>query len=322
MSAVPASQTIRTPGWIAAAVGILAAVGFVYFKLMTDSVKQWANNPDYSYGFLVPLFAGYLAWHFRAKAPTTIAWPEAWGLAFILGGAALFIIAGLTNWAQEWVKGVSLVVILCGATLLLGGWKSLHWLWPSLAFLLFMFPLPYVAERFLGWYLQRAATIASTFMLQTVGYPAYSEGNVIRLNEHNLEVAQACSGLSMLLTFVALAVGMAILIQRPWLDRIIVLVSAIPIAVISNIIRIVGTGILYDLGGQKLGEAVFHDFAGWLMMPFALALMWLELKMLDWLFVTDQERASREEIIKDKTENPAFLFMLNNPAVNPKPKGK
>lgn len=317
MSAVPASQTIRTPSWIAAAVGLLVAVGFLYSPLLLYCVKQWWSTPEYSHGFLVPAFAGYLAWHFRKKAPKVLPWPEPWGLAFILLGAGLFVVAGLTNWAQEWVKGFSLVVILSGAALLLGGWRSLRWLWPSLAFLLFMFPLPYIVEHWLGWQLQKIATLASTFILQTVGYPAYAEGNVIRLHEHRLEVANACSGLSMLLTFLALAVGMAILIKRPWLDRGIVLASAIPIAVISNIIRIVCTGILYDVGGEKLGEAVFHDFAGWLMMPFALGLMWLELKLIDWLFVADLAKASREEVIKDKTENPAFLFMLNNPVLNP-----
>ena len=317
MSAVPASQTIRTRGWIAAAKALLGAVAFLYFPILRYCVQQWSDNPDYSYGFLVPLFSGYLAWRFRDHAPKSLAWPEPWGLAFIFGGAALFVVAGFTNWAQEWLKGLSLVSILSGGVLLLGGWKSLKWLWPSLAFLLFMFPLPYAVEHWLGWYLQKIATVASTFVLQTLGYPAYSEGNIIHLYHHHLEVAKACSGLSMLLTFVALAVAMAILIDRPWADRVVVLVSAIPIAVISNVVRIVGTGILYDLGGEELGKRIFHDFAGWLMMPFALGLMWAELKLLDWLLVADLARASREEIIKDKTENPAFLFMLNNPALAP-----
>lgn len=317
MSSISARETIRSPGWLAAAMALLAAGGFVYARLLADCFRQWVSNPDYSHGFLVPLFSAYLAWHFRDRAPSSITWPRPWGLAFLAGGAALFLLAGLTNWAQEWVKGLSLIIVLAGAVLLLGGWRSLRWLWPSIAFLIFMFPLPYQVEHWLGWHLQKIATVSATFWLQTLGYPAYAEGNVIHLKDHRLEVARACSGLSMLLTFAALAVGVAILIQRPWLDRLVVLISAVPIAVISNITRIVATGVLYDLGGRELGEAVFHDFAGWLMMPFALVLMGLELKLLDWILISGMERASREEIIKDRTENPALLFMLNNPAVNP-----
>lgn len=314
MSAVPASQTIRTPGWIAAAVGMLGALSFLYFSILRYCVKEWADKPEYSHGFFVVPFCIYLAWRWRDKAPTTLDWPNPWGLALIAVGAAMFYIAGATNIAQEWVKGISLVVNLCGVTLLLGGFKLLRWLWPCLVFLLFMFPLPYEVSRWLGWQLQRVATIASTFLLQTIGYPAYAEGNVIHIREQNLEVANACNGLSMLLTFLAMAVAVAILINRPLLDRILVLLSAIPIAVISNIIRIVATGILYMEAGKDLGDRVFHDFAGWLMMPLALGFMWLELKLLDWLFVADLAKASREEVIKSNN-NPAYLFMLNNPAL-------
>lgn len=316
MSATPASQTVRSPGWIAAAVVTLGALIFLYSKILWECVQQWAEKPEYSHGFFVLPFAIYLAWRWRDKAPKTINWPEPWGLACIAVGAVLFLVAGFTNWAQEWVKGISLVVNLCGVTLLLGGIKSLRWLWPSLAFLLFMFPLPYLVEHWLGWYLQKIATIASTFMLQTIGYPAYAEGNVIHIRDQNLEVANACNGLSMLLTFLALAVAVAILINRSWLDRGIILASAIPIAVLSNILRIVVTGVFYMEVGKELGDRIFHDFAGWLMMPLALAFMWLELKLLDWVFVADLARASREEVIKSSA-NPSYLFMLNNPALGP-----
>ena len=187
---------------------------------------------------------------------------------------------------------------------------------------MFMFPLPWSVEHTLGWYLQNTATIASTFVLQTIGYPAYSEGHVIHVRDQQLEVANACSGLSMLLTFLALAVAMAMLVARPWLDRGLILLSAIPIAVVSNVVRIVLTGVLYVEAGKELGDKVFHDFAGWLMMPLALGMIWLELKVLDWVFVEDLSQASREEVIRDTQANPAILFMLNNPALGPVGGGK
>ncbi|MBN9120301.1 MAG: exosortase/archaeosortase family protein [Planctomycetes bacterium] len=148
--------------------------------------------------------------------------------------------------------------------------------------------------------------------LGTVGYPTYREGVVLHVKEHVLEVEKACSGLSMLLTFAALSTGMALLVKRPWFDRVLILVSAVPVAVLSNVVRIALTGVLYNEGGKELGDRVFHDFAGWMMMPIALAVLWAELKLLDWVWVDEGGRASREEIVKSAAV-PAYLVMTALP---------
>ncbi len=288
---------IRTPGWIAALLALVAVLTFVYAGLFQYSFKQWLK-PDYSHGFLVPPFAIFLAWHWRAWAPTRVRWPEPWGLAFLAAGASLFVLVGKLNISKEWLQGLSLVLNLCGATLLLGGWPALKWLWPSLAFLLFMFPLPYKVEVALGWQLQKVAAVASEFLLQTIGYPTYREGIVLHVKDHSLGVEQACSGLSMLLTFVALSTAVALLVKRPALDRVLIMLSAVPVAVLSNVLRIALTGVLYNEAGKELGDRVFHDFAGWMMMPLALGILWAELKLLDWVFVDQGGRASREEMMK------------------------
>jgi exosortase/archaeosortase family protein len=120
----------------------------------------------------------------------------------------------------------------------------------------------------------------------------------------------------MFLTFVALSVGMVLIVKRPWLDRVILLAAAIPVAVISNVIRISLTGILYNEGGKELGDKVFHDFAGWMMMPIALGILWLILKLLDWVFVPEMVRASREEVIRSNAANPSLLFMHAIPGID------
>jgi exosortase len=306
--AKPAPEIIRSPGWIAALVAVLAALTFLYVPLFSYSYKQWLK-PEYSHGFLVPLFAAYLAWRWRAAAPRQIAWPNAWGLAFLLGGAALYLFATFTNYAKEWVQGASLCINLCGLALLLGGWPALNWLYLPLAFLVFMFPLPYKVETALSIPLQKIAAIGSEFVLQTLGYATYREGVVLHVRDHTLEVANACNGLSMLLTFVTLSVGMALVVRRPWLDRGLILVAAIPIALVANVLRIAVTGVLYCEGGQELGDKLFHDFAGWVMMPLALLILWAGLKLLDWVMPEDPGQASREDVIKNVAGKPAYLFM-------------
>jgi exosortase len=290
-------------------VGVLV---FLYAKLIAYCFTQWLK-PDYSHGFLVPLFSVFLAWYWRAWAPNRLRWPEPWGLAFIGGGILLYIGVEKLNVGKEWLQGLSLVLNLCGVALLLGGWNVLRWLAPSIAFLLFMFPLPFRIEHALGWELQKIAAMASEFVLQTVGYPTYREGVVLHVKDHALEVERACSGLSMLLTFAALSTGMALVVQRPWPDRALILVSAVPVAVLANVIRIALTGILYNEGGKELGDRLFHDFAGWLMMPIALAILWAELKLLDWVWVDVGGKASRDEVLHQGATGPSYLIMTSLP---------
>src|SRR5262249_25315221 len=160
--------------------------------------------------------------------------------------------------------------LLWGAALLLGGWAALRWSWLATAFLIFMIPLPYRVETGLSQPLQRLATVASTYALQTLGMPAFAEGNVIVVNQSGIGIVEACNGLGMLVLFFALATGMAIVVRRPALDKAVILLSAAPVAVLANVIRITLTSVLYETAGQKWGDLVFHDLAGWLMMPLAL----------------------------------------------------
>jgi exosortase len=132
----------------------------------------------------------------------------------------------------------------------------------------------------LGGTLQRVATIASTYALQTLGVPAVSEGNVVLLSETRLGIVEACSGLSMLVTFFALAAAVAILATRNWIEAIVVFCSAIPIAVVANVARITVTGALYEANQNELARVIFHDVAGWLMMPLGLGLLLVELHIL------------------------------------------
>ena len=301
-------ETVRSNNWIVSAVVLLTALAFAYAKLFRDSFDAWLK-PDYSHGFLVPFFSAYLLYRSWPQAPRKLRWPNPWGLAFLSAGLLIFFVAGQTNYAKEWSQGFSLVISLCGVVVLLGGWPALKWAWPSIAFLIFMFPLPYRVETLLGSKLQVIAAMASEFVLQTIGYPTYRDGVILHVKDYTLEVARACSGLSMLLTFVALSVAMVLIVRRPWFDKILLLAAAVPVAVLSNVIRISLTGVLYNEAGKRLGDNVFHDFAGWMMMPFALLILWLGLKVLDWVFVPGLGQASREEVIRANAKNPSLLFM-------------
>jgi exosortase len=133
--------------------------------------------------------------------------------------------------------------------------------------------------------LQRIATLASTFALQTIGLPALADGNVILLNDVELGIVEACSGLRMLVIFFALSTAVVLVIKRrPW-EKALLVASAVPIALVANVTRITVTGVLHETAGREIADAVFHDLAGWLMMPLALGLLWVELKLLSRLLL-------------------------------------
>jgi exosortase len=266
------------------------ALLWAYWAAFGELVHTWNSNPQYSHGFLVPLFAAYLLWMRRDKLDLNAMRPSLIG--FILLGAALGVrLFGAYRFYASF-DTLSLVPCVAGLVLAVGGWAAMRWAWPAVLFLGFMIPLPYFASVMMSSQLQTLATITSTFIMQTLGLPAIAEGNVILLNENVIGIVEACSGLRMLVVFLALSTAVVLVVDRHWIDRTIIFFSAIPIALICNIIRVTATGIMYDMGHSEFAKHFFHDVAGWVMMPMALGMMWVELKVLSALFV--DEPASKE----------------------------
>jgi exosortase len=180
--------------------------------------------------------------------------------------------------------------MLAGVAVLAGGWPALRWSWPALVFLVFMVPLPYRVEHALGAPLQRVATVASNYTLQTIGLPAVAEGNVILIGDARIGVVDACNGLGMLFMFLAFTVGTALVLERGLVEKLFIVISAVPIAVAANVMRITLTGLLQVTAGGRVADAVYHDLAGWLMMPLALAALWVETALISRLFVEVTEQ--------------------------------
>jgi exosortase len=152
-------------------------------------------------------------------------------------------------------------------------------------FLVFMVPLPGFLAGLLGHPLQRFATIASTFVIQTLGIPVVAEGNVLCLSDSKIEVADACNGLRNMMLFLAVCVGVAFLMRRSVAEKIIIVVSAAGIALAANLIRITVTAILHQAASHAVANNLYHDLAGLFMMPLAVVLLWLELAYLRRVFV-------------------------------------
>ena len=258
----------RTP-WIV--IGLVAALlVYSYWPGLMNAAASW-NNPQYSHGWIVPLFSlALLFWYRQPTGPVT---PSARmiGLAVLVGSFALRL--ACARFRIVTIDMYTLVPALMGLFLLAGGWSMFRWSWAPLAALIFMYPLPDEATRYLLGPLQTLATMVSTFALQTLGYDAVRDGNRIVLGDDQvLGVVDACSGLRMLTIFVWLAVVLVLVGGRDWWENGVILVSAIPIALIVNSIRITITGMMYTVN-PEWAEKIFHDWAGYFMMPLALGLL-------------------------------------------------
>lgn len=287
------SQPLEIPAPIAAAprlpvwpiVGLGGLLAWAYYPMLAVFADKWLNDPQYSHGLLVPIFSGYLLRQAWKSAPVTLSPMPILGCGLLVLVLGLRLVAGSLLFHQ--LDALSLLVALGAISLAAGGWPLLKRTGPAIAFLIFMIPLPYEMERNVGQPLKVAATVSSTFMLQTLGQPAIRDGNLILIDEVRLGVVDACSGLKMMMTFAAFSTGAILLMRRSRFEKLMVLMGIIPIAVTANVLRITATGLSHVCFTNKATLEFLHDFHGWMMMPVGLALLGLEVWLLKSLVLSD-----------------------------------
>lgn len=285
---------LPSPVWIAVGVAAMT-LGLAYWPNFMELGRVWRTDPSYSHGVLViPIAILILRRRLmeipRAEsgAPRLSAWLGFIGLGIVLAARA---VAYERN--MQWAETVTMIPAIGCLVWALGGWPLLRQAWPAVAFLVFMMPLPAVFNDLIALPLQRIATTGSYFMLQLTGQWAVQEGNVITLETPNgpapLDVALACNGLRMLMTLATTVTATILLIPMETWKQIVLLLSAVPIAMVSNIARIVATGWSYRFIQGHEAKLWAHDISGWLMMPLALVLVGLELWLLSWLAAESEE---------------------------------
>src|SRR5262249_54091757 len=171
-----------------------------FLPTLSGLYSKWVNDPQYSHGLLVAPFAIGLLWSKRDRFPRDVRPAPLLGLVMLVVAVAGRVLGGVIYFA--WLEAFSLLPFVAALLLIFGGFRVLRWALPAIAFLLFMIPMPYALEIQLGAPLQTVATIASTYVLQTLGQPALAEGNTILIKDFKLGIVEACSGLRMLVTFI------------------------------------------------------------------------------------------------------------------------
>ena len=251
--------------------GIVILIGVAYSEIVPYMVKQWASDDNYSHGFLVPIIAGYFLWQRWPDIKDRIVKPDGIGLALVGLALLQLVIAWLGT--ELFTMRSSLIVLLAGLILYLFGREVLKGVALPLGYLIFMVPIPYIIYDAVAFPLKLFITKTSVATLQMMGVVVMREGNIIMLPTTTLEVADACSGIRSLMSLLALAAAYAFMLQTSTLKRTILILSAVPIAIVTNGMRVIVTGVLAQWWGAQAAEGFFHEFAG--LAVFALAMVLL-----------------------------------------------
>jgi exosortase len=278
----PEEPETNMPARLALGVVLLLVGVWAYGSTIVEMVTQWDREADYSHGYLVVPAAIAFLWMRRDSFPGWGSCDWILGVPLVAMSAIMRVVAAA--FFLEAIDGWSIMPWIAGSVAILFGRAVLLWSLSSILFLFFMVPLPYSLAGSLSSPLQGLATKLSCFVLQCLGQPVISQGNVLIMGNHYLEVAQACSGLRIFMSVVALGFVYLIFISKQWWLRLLILASVLPIAIAANVLRIVTTAFLYEYAAKGIGDKFSHDLAGWIMIPVAAGMFWLVLRYFEILF--------------------------------------
>jgi exosortase len=302
-------------------------LGFFFRGEIEGLVRLWVTDPNWSHGFLIPLFSLYfihqkkreilsleyvrdpLVELFRGRRPPALLPGQTranyLGLFVLLSVLAFYIFNAISPAGYAYLRPASMIAAVGAVVLFLGGGRLVRHTWLPIAFFVFAIPLP--RRYYVGLTLPMrhlSAVVATTFLNMIPGLDATTSGAVIDIVykgqrlEPALNVAEACSGMRLLMAFLALGVAMAYLHDRPRWQRAVLLLSTVPIAILCNIVRVTATGFLYVLVDPKYTQGLYHDMLGVVMLPLAFGLYGLLAWFMASLFVEEDEKAGNDVIVR------------------------
>lgn len=293
-------SALKPASWIKVGVYGLLVTG-VYYSTYTWLISHDWSRDDFTYCYLIPVIVLYLIWEKRdalLRLPSVPSWA---GITFFLLGMFLYWLGELAG--EFFTLYFSSWLVLVGLCWMHLGWEKLKIIAFPLVMALAMFPLPNFLYGKVSVQLKLISSQLGVAMMQAYGMSAYREGNVIDLGFTQLQVVDACSGLRYLIPLIVLGVLLAYMFRAAFWKRAVVVISTVPLSIITNSLRIALTGILYEVAGPKVAEGFFHGFSGWFIFMFSLAVLLGEMKILGFAFKSernDEEDSDELRVTSDK----------------------
>jgi exosortase len=251
---------------------VLPLIAWLYAPVLARLFAVWMYDPFFAHGIFVPAFAALFLWRDRKKLKAIASVPSWAGLPLV--GLALLLRYSTVPKAGLFFSGVSLMLLLAGLVILLYGWEFFRAVLFPWAFLILMIPVPSVILQKVTFSLAVPTLKLSAFLLQLVGVPLVREGDVFTLQNSALFSFEAGSGIRFLLTPLTVAIIHGYLADnRKWV-RAVLACSSVPIAIVAESFRIIGTCLLAQLWGQDEAE-LFFRYSGWLVFAVSLFMLFI-----------------------------------------------
>ncbi len=282
-------------------------IGGLFCYLFSNQIRivshTWRTDGNWSHGFLIPFFSLYFINKAKSGLLNLKPKPNYLGLFFLLCGIAFYPL-NVVHFQYGYLNSIGMIATLGAIVLFLGGWQLVKYTWLPIFFLVFAMPLPQRYYVSLTMPMRKLATVIATALLNLMNnLDATASGVIINVIykgqrvEPALNVAEACSGMRLLMAFLALGVAMAYLHYRPIWQRIVLLASTIPIAIFCNVVRVTFTGFIYVLINPKYAQGIYHDILGIMMLLLAFGLYGLIAWFMSNLFVEEVNKAALAENI-------------------------
>jgi exosortase len=290
----------RLPDWavsnkkniltIIAGVLVLSAFLWSYWPGIVDLWEIWQRNDEYSSGLLVPFLTIYILWSRRQDIARCPIRPCVWGVPAFIGAQAVRLFGLFFMYGSA--ERLSIALSIAALVLLLFGPRLFRKVATVILFLCLMLPWPNQVQAAVALPLQRWATSSAVFCLETMGYEVMKEGNIIHIGQSSVAVAEACNGLRMVTAFFVISGLVVLLVKRPLWEKLVILASSLPIALLCNTIRLTITALAFTVISGEQWEKIFHDFGGYAMMPLALAAIVGELWIMTKLTIAPTRQES------------------------------
>ncbi|MCA9408114.1 MAG: exosortase [Candidatus Omnitrophica bacterium] len=256
---------------------IMLAAYFPTLIWMWD--RWWSKDSYYTHGILVPIVSGFLVWQLKDDLAKIKRKESAWAIRLIVIGLGVHLFSSLFR--VYFSSGFSMILVLMGLILFFFGGEFLKRIIFPVLFLLFMIPIPLVAIATISFKLKILAAEIATVVLNNMRIPALREGSVIRMRDAYVIVDDVCSGLRSLIALTALGSVFAYWMKDKAYKRILLFLSTIPIAIITNVCRVILLCCISEIWGPKYATGFIHDLSGFMVFALAFILLFVVGKLIE-----------------------------------------